>query len=79
MDDFEAGKERFLELVKGADPAVEVVVPTTPSNGMFLISLTKAGNRKFITVNEDDMIDLPNEADVAASVSKMVRDAVTGL
>ncbi|HEX6825588.1 MAG TPA: hypothetical protein VF077_04660, partial [Nitrospiraceae bacterium] len=54
MDEMEEGTQKFLEVVKGADGAVQVVIPVTPSNSMFLISLTKGPNRKFITVSEDD-------------------------
>lgn len=79
MDELEAGKQKFLGLVKDLDASVQVVVPVTPSNSMFLISLTKGANRKFITVPEDDILDLPNEADVLAKVTKVVRDAIAAL
>ncbi|HET7437873.1 MAG TPA: hypothetical protein VFJ56_00115, partial [Nitrospira sp.] len=79
MDEIEEGKQKFLEVVKGVDPAVQVVIPVTPSNSMFLISLTKGPNRKFITVPEDDIIDLPNEADILTKVTKTVKDAVAAL
>lgn len=79
MDELEAGKQKFLDLVKGVDDAVQVVIPVTPSNSMFLISLTKGPNRKFITVPEDDILDLPNEAGILAKVTKTVTDAVTAL
>ncbi|MEE9203524.1 MAG: hypothetical protein V3U08_00805 [Nitrospirales bacterium] len=79
MDEMETGKQQFLDLVKGVDSAVQVVIPVTPSNSMFLISLTKGPNRKFITVSEDDIIDLPNEADIQGKVAKVVRDAVGSL
>ncbi len=79
MDEMEEGKRKFLELVKEVDAAVQVVIPVTPSNSMFLISLTKGPNRKFITVPEDDIIDLPNEATILAKVSKTVRDAIAAL
>jgi hypothetical protein len=79
MDEMEEGKQRFLELVKGVDAAVQVVIPVTPSNSVFLISLTKGPNRKFITVPEDDIIDLPNEATILTKVSKTVRDAIAAL
>jgi hypothetical protein len=79
MDEIAAGKDKFLGLVKGVDAAVEVVIPVAPSNGMFLISLTKGPNRKFITVSEDDLIDLPNEADILAKVTKVVKDAAAAL
>ena len=39
MDEMEEGKQKFLEVVKGTDAAVQVVIPVTPSNNMFLISL----------------------------------------
>jgi hypothetical protein len=79
MDEIDAGKQRFLEVVKSVDATVQVVIPVTPSNSMFLISLTKGANRKFITVPEDDMIDLPNEATVLTKVTKTVKDAVAAL
>jgi hypothetical protein len=79
MDEMEEGKQKFLEVVKGADAAVQVVIPVTPSNSMFLISLTKGSNRKFLTISEDDIIDLPNEAGILAKVTKIVKDAVAAL
>ena len=79
MDEIEEGKQKFLDVVKGVDGAVQVVIPVVASNSMFLISLTKGSNRKFITVPEDDIIDLPNEASILAKVMKTVKDAVAGL
>ncbi len=79
MDELEAGKRKFLDLVKEIDAAVQVVIPVAPSNSMFLISLTKGPNRKFITILEDDIIDLPNEVDILAKVTKVVKDAVAAL
>ena len=79
MDELEAGKQKFLGAVKEIDGAVQVVIPVTPSNSMFLISLTKGANRKFITVPEDDILDLPNEADILAKVTKVLKDAIAAL
>lgn len=79
MDEMEVGKQKFLEVVKETDAAVQVVMPVTPSNSMFLISLTKGPSRKFITISEDDIIDLPNEAGILTKVSKVVKDAVAAL
>jgi hypothetical protein len=79
MDEMEEGKQKFLEVVKGVDATVQVVIPVTPSNSMFLISLTKGPNRKFITVSEDDIIDLSNEAGILAKVTKTVKDAIAAL
>ena len=79
MDELEAGKQKFLEVVKSLDNAVDVVIPTTPSNSMFLISLTKGPNRKFITVPEDDILDLPTEDDILSKTTDMLRGAIGGL
>ena len=79
MDEIEEGKQKFVEMVKGVDAAVQIVIPATPSNSLFLISLTKGQNRKFITVSEDDIMDLPHEAGVLAKVTKAVTDAVAAL
>ncbi len=79
MSEWDEGKQKFLDLVTSVDGSVQVVIPVTPSNSMFLISLTKGPNRKFITVPEDDIIDLPNESDIEAKVTKIVKDAVAAL
>jgi hypothetical protein len=79
MDEIEEGKQKFLELVRGIDQSVQVVIPVTPSNSMFLISLTKGANRKFITIPEDDIIDLPHESGILTKVTKTIKDAVAAL
>ncbi len=79
MDEWEEGKLKFLEAVREINGTVEVVIPTKPTNSMFLISLTKGPNRKFITVSEDDIIDLPNEASIHARVTKTLQDAIAAL
>jgi hypothetical protein len=79
MDEMEAGKQKFLDVIKGVDAAVQVVIPVTPSNSMFLISLTKGPNRKLITVSDDDILDLPNDAGILTKVTKVVKDAVAAL
>jgi len=79
MDELEAGKQKFLELVHNIDSAVEVVIPTTPSNSLFLISLTKGANRKFITVQEDDVLDLPSEDDILTKTNTMLKEAIGSL
>jgi hypothetical protein len=79
MEEFAEGKEKFLQLVKSIDPSVEVVIPVTPSRGMFLISLTKAGQRKFLTVSEDDILDLPEDADILKKVTGEVQSTLAGM
>ena len=79
MDEMEEGKQKFLDVVRGIDGAVQVVIPVSPSNSLFLISLTKGVNRKFITVPEDDMMDLPQDTSIEAKVAKMLKDAIAAL
>ena len=79
MEDFEEGKTKFLALVNGIDGAVDVVIPTTPSNSQFLISLTKGPNRKFLTIHEDDILDLPSEDDILAKTTTLVQEAIAEL
>ena len=79
MDEMEEGKQKFLALVRDIDRQVQVVIPVTPSNSMFLISLTKGANRKFITIPEDDIIDLPHESGILTKVTKTIKDAVAAL
>jgi hypothetical protein len=75
-EEFDEGKAKFLDIVKGVDPTVEVVIPVTPSRGNFLISLTKGKTRKFISVNEDDIVDLPSESDIIKKVTGEVQLAL---
>jgi len=79
MSEIEEGRKKFLDLVKSVDPAVQVVIPVAPSNSLFLVSLTKGPNRKFITVPEDDIIELPNEEEILTKVTRVVKDAVSTL
>jgi hypothetical protein len=79
MDEWEEGKQEFMNLVHEVDASVQVVIPTKPTNSVFLISLTKGPNRKFITLPEDDVMDLSADTAVRANVMKAIRDAVTAL
>jgi hypothetical protein len=76
MEEFDEGKEKFLQVVKSIDPAVEVVIPVTPSRGLFLISLTKSGQRKFLTISEDDILDLPEDAGILKKVTSEVQSSI---
>jgi hypothetical protein len=76
LDELEVGKQKFLEIVKGLDASVEVVIPTTSSRSLFLISLTKGSNRKFITVHEDDILDLPQEPGVQSKTAALLQETL---
>ncbi len=79
MDELEAGKQKFLEVVTSIDSEVQVVIPSVPSNSQFLISLTKGGNRKFIMVPEDDILDIPTEDDILGKVTTMLKEEISTL
>jgi len=79
MEEFDEGKEKFVQVVKGLDPSVEVVIPVTPSRGMFLISLTKRGQRKFLTVSEEDILDLPEDAGILKKVTSEVQSTIASI
>lgn len=78
-DELEDGKQKFLEMVKGLDASVEVVIPTTSSRSLFLISLTKGSNRKFITVHEDDLLDLSQEPGVQSKTAALLQETLSSL
>lgn len=79
MDEWQEGKDKLISLLRGIDADVQVVIPTKPTNGVFLISLTKGPNRKFVTFPEDDIIDLPEDAAVLDRVTKAAQDALSAL
>ena len=76
MDELEEGKQKFLEMVKALDASVEVVIPTISSRSLFLISLSKGPNRKFITVHEDDILDLPQESSIQAKTTALLQETL---
>jgi hypothetical protein len=79
MDEFETGKAKFLELVKKVDPEVQVVIPTTSANSMFLISLAKGKAKKFLTISEDDLIDLVEDDLIRSGVEDQIRQSISEL
>lgn len=79
MEEFEIGKAKFLQLVKDIDSEIEVVIPTSPSNSLFLISLTKGKNRKFLTVPEDDILDLTIEENILTKTNDLLKELIATL
>lgn len=61
------------------DPDVQCVIPTAPSNNMFLIGLAKGKAKQFLSISEDDVSDLPANAAVRGEVVEKIRKALAGL
>ena len=78
-DEFGDGKKKLLELVTSLDGEVTVVIPVTPSRGNFLIALSKGKARKFISVAEDDMVDLPEDEEILKRITGEVQSAIMEL
>lgn len=79
MSEIEDGKQKFIEMVKAVDPQVTVVIPTASSNSLFLISLSKGKARKFITVSEDDVVDLVLDDLIHDEVDDRIRETISEL
>lgn len=79
MNEVELGKQKFMELVKTVDSAVAVVIPVAPTNSLFLIALSKGKARKFMTVSEDDIIDLISDDLIRSEVEDRIRQTIEEL
>jgi hypothetical protein len=79
MDEFEEGKRKLCELVTALDKAIEVVIPVTPSQSLFKISLSKGANRTFLTIHEDDILDLPEESSVQKKTTAILQESIQAL
>ncbi|MFI5303899.1 MAG: hypothetical protein ACHQYP_03790 [Nitrospiria bacterium] len=79
MDDFEEAKVRFLQILQKIDPVVQAVIPVLPSNGHFLISLTRKKARKFMTVSEDDLLDLPADHVIRSEVEEQIKETLESM
>lgn len=76
MDEIEAGRAKFLEVLKKIDPKAEAVIPVRSTNNNFLISLTKGKARKFISVSEDDLIDMVDDDLIREGVESQIQEAL---
>ena len=79
MSELEIGKQKFLEMVKAISSDVTVVIPISPTNSLFLISLTKGASRKFMTVSEDDIIDLTLDDLIRSEVEDRIEETISQL
>lgn len=79
MDEWEAGKQRLTDLVRAMNADVTVVIPTRPTSGMFLIAFARGKAKKFVSVAEDDLIDLVDDHAIEIEVLAKVRGALDDL
>jgi hypothetical protein len=79
MDEWEAGKQRLTDLVRAMNADVTVVIPTRPTSGTFLIALARGKAKKFVSVAEDDLIDLVDDHAIEIEVLAKVRGALDDL
>jgi hypothetical protein len=79
MSEIELGKQKLLEIVKEMDSGVSVVIPDTATNSLFLISLTKGNARKFLTISEDDIVDLVSDDLIQNEVEDRLRQTIAEL
>ena len=78
-DECAPAKERFVALVHEIDPEVSVVIPGRSTQDAFRISLTRGPNRRFVTISEDDMLDLVEDEHAAAKMHATLRGEVAAL
>ena len=78
-DEFAPAKQRFIDLVHEIDPDVSVVIPERSTQDAFRISLTRGSNRRFMTISEDDMLDLVEDEHAAKKLHAKLRQEVAAL
>ncbi len=79
MDEIEAGRAKFMEVLKKIDPSAEGVIPVRSTDSNFLISITKGKARKFISVTEDDLVEMTENRLVCDAVASQIREALMGI
>jgi len=78
-DEVEAGKTALLALIGQLDADVQVVIPVRATNDRYLISLTKGKAREFISISEDDLLDVDQEPTVRREVEATVKGGLEKL
>ena len=78
-DEFGPAKQRFIALVHEIDSEVSVVIPERSTQNAFRISLTRGSNRRFVTISEDEMLDLVEDEFAAAKMHAILRGEVAAL
>ena len=79
MDEFDSGKAKLVALVRALDPGVECVIPTRSTEGFFRVGLGKGNTKKYLSVSEDDLLDLEEDSSAPARVRKILEPLVKEL
>ncbi len=79
MDDVEAGRAAFLKLLAQVDATATAVIPSAATQDNFLIALSNPKGRVFMTVCEDDLIDLVEDDDIVVEVRDKIREALESI
>jgi len=78
-DEAEAGKTALLALIAQLDTDVQVVIPVRATNDRYLIALSKDKAREFISIAEDDLLDLEQDPSVRREVEATVQAGLAKL
>ena len=79
MDEFDSGKEKLALLVKNIDSSVECVIPTRPTGAVFRVGLGKGNLKKYLSLSEDDLLDLSEDPGAEARIRKAVEPLIKEL
>ena len=79
MDEFDPGKEKLVLLVRLLDPSVECVVPSRPTGAVFRVGLGKGNLKKYLSLSEDDLLDLSEDPGAEAKMRRIVEPLIKEL
>ena len=78
MADIKKARSTFLELIEDLDPDVECVIPPKPSQGNYLIELSRADGKQVVKVSEKELLAIEDEG-VRQKVEERVLTAIEKL
>ena len=79
VDEFDDGKKKLGALVASLDPAVECVVPSRSTGGFFRVGLGKGNLKKYLSLSEDDLLDLSEDPSASARLRALLEPLIKEL
>lgn len=79
MDEFQAGKQKLIELVRSLDPALDCVIPSRSTGGYFRVGLGKGNHKVFLSLTEDEILDLEESEEAMAKMKPKVEELLKGI